>query len=345
MKPWHPLQARLHRQLKTRALLPRQSSILIAVSGGQDSLCLAQLLMGLQPHWGWRLAIVHGDHSWRPDSAANAAHVVGLAQQWQLPVWVETAKVPPASEAAARRWRYQTFEALAQQHGYSTIVTGHTASDRAETTLYNLIRGSGLDGLQSLTWTRSLSPTAPHLTLVRPLLAFTRQETGCFCQEQGLPIWTDSSNEDLGFRRNRLRRELLPYIRQHFNPQAERALAQTAEIVTAEVAYLDAETDGWYERAVTPHTQPSAWEMSQSVLHQAPLALRRRLCRRLLQAALNQSPSFDQVEKLSALANSPNGSQTDPFPGGAIAIVRQGSIWLVPSEDDARKLYKTKQLR
>lgn len=328
MKPWHPLQARLHRQLKTQALLPRQSSVLIAVSGGQDSLCLTQLLIGLQPYWGWQLAIAHCNHGWRSDSAANAAHVISLAQQWQLPVWVETAPPLPRSEAAARQWRYQTFETLAQQHDYNIIVTGHTASDRAETTLYNLIRGSGLDGLQSLAWTRSLSPKAPHLTLVRPLLAFTRQETGCFCQDWGLPIWSDSSNADLSFRRNRLRQVLLPYICQHFNPQAERALAQTAEIFTAEVAYLETETDCWYQRAVTEHAQPTAWEISRPVLQQAPLALRRRLCRRLLQTALTHQPSFNQVEKLSALADGPNGSQTDPFPGGAIAIVREGSIWL-----------------
>lgn len=97
----------------------------------------------------------------------------------------ETADIIPATEAAAREWRYQVLTEIAQSNNYDYIVTGHTKSDRAETLLYNLIRGSGSDGLQALTWQRPLDSISTNsIILVRPLLDITREQTGHFCQEK-----------------------------------------------------------------------------------------------------------------------------------------------------------------
>ncbi|MEO1400724.1 MAG: tRNA lysidine(34) synthetase TilS [Cyanobacteria bacterium J06635_1] len=329
MTSWSQTHARLHTQLRASDfLLPDGCSILIAVSGGQDSLCLVKLLIDLQSKWGWRLAIVHCDHRWRRDSAANADHIRDLAAQWRLPCFIETASTPPVSEAAARQWRYQIFETVAQQHGFTYVTTGHTATDRAETLLYNLLRGSGLDGLQALAWQRSLSPTADVL-VTRPLLGFTRQETGKFCQEMGLPVWEDSTNDDLTYRRNRIRQELMPYLRSHFNPQVERTLAQTAELLTAEVAYLEAQTDQLYADLV--QRDGATWRIERSRFRQVSLALQRRLARRVLFEVMPEAPQFEHVEKLVKLAEMPNRSQTDPFPGGMIARVEGGALVVVGS--------------
>ncbi|MEO0457575.1 MAG: tRNA lysidine(34) synthetase TilS [Cyanobacteria bacterium P01_A01_bin.114] len=333
MKTWSHTHARLHTHLRASDfLLPHSCSILIAVSGGQDSLCLARLLIDLQPKWGWQLALVHCNHGWRDDAAANAEHVQGLAQQWQLPCFIETAATPPTSEASARRWRYQVFEALARQHGFTHVATGHTATDRAETVLYNLLRGSGLEGLQSLPWQRLLSPSGANIRanagadilVTRPLLNLTRQDTKAFCEAMNLPIWEDSTNQDLTYRRNRIRQELMPYLRSHFNPQVERTLAHTAELLTAEVDYLEAETDRLYANLV--QHDGKNWRIDQTEFRQTPLALRRRLARRVLLAALPESPQFEHVEKLVKLAEGPNRSQTDPFPGGVIAKVMEGVV-------------------
>ncbi|HEY9860174.1 MAG TPA: ATP-binding protein, partial [Candidatus Obscuribacterales bacterium] len=88
---WTPLHAKVHQTLRSRQLLPRQQRLLIAVSGGQDSLCLARLLLDLQPKWNWQIAIAHCDHRWRADSEANAAHVQQLAQTWQVEFYQRTA--------------------------------------------------------------------------------------------------------------------------------------------------------------------------------------------------------------------------------------------------------------
>lgn len=335
---WSLAHAKLQTLLNKRILLPKNSPVLMAVSGGQDSLCLARLLIDLQPRWQWSLRLVHCDHRWRLDSADNAAYVCRLAEQWHIPIWIEAAKVSLNNEAEAREWRYETFAKVARSHNCSYVVTGHTASDRAETTLYNLIRGSGIDGMSSLPWQRSIDAHQPMVTLVRPLLSFSRQETGDFCQQQKISVWEDSSNLDLKFRRNRVRQELLPYLREHFNPQVERSLSQTAEIAAADIAYLQAQSAKLYAQAITeipsasdsssPAKRHRIWEIDAPQLSLAPLALQRRVIRQLLHRSLPQPPNFEQIEALVNLLQAPNGSRTSTYPGELIAQVRKPVILL-----------------
>lgn len=338
---WTPLHARLHRTLRSRHLLERKQRILVAVSGGQDSLCLIKLLLDLRSKWDWQLGIAHCDHRWRSDSQANANHVQQLAKTWETPFYCQTAEQSLPSEAAARHWRYQALSAIAQANGYTCIVTGHTASDRAETLLYNLIRGSGSDGLQALTWKRALDS---QLLLVRPLLEVTRAETAKFCQFMQLQVWEDATNQDLNYARNRIRQELIPYLHR-FNPQVESTLAQTAELLQAEVEYLEQATTELLQQATPNHSafkiqhsklttghSPLATNrfplLDRCVLQTAPLALQRRVIRQILQQLLPYSPSFVHIEKLVALITAANGTQTDPFPGGAIAYVDKDWICL-----------------
>lgn len=318
---WTTLHAQVHRLLRQRHLLPKRQRLLVAVSGGQDSLCLIRLLLDLQPKWEWDLSIAHCNHCWRDDAAANADYVQQLARSWQVPYFCMTADEPVSSEATARDWRYRVLTELAIEQKCAAVVTGHTGSDRAETLLYNLMRGSGADGLQALTWQREL---APSLQLVRPLLEATRAETAQFCHQSHLKIWEDSTNQDWHHARNRIRQELLPYLR-HFNPQVEQALMQTAELLQAEVAFLESTADRLWQQAIDPDVPH---KIDRLLLRSAPLALQRRVMRRWITQTLQTSPNFDQIEKLTALIDAPNRSQTDPFPGGTIAQVKASWICL-----------------
>lgn len=331
---WTPFHAQLHQTLLDRKLLPKNQPLLVAVSGGQDSLCLIKLLIDLQPKWNWQLAIIHCDHRWRSDSEANANYVENLAKTWKIPFYRQIADKISKSEAAARQWRYQVLTEVALAHHYSYLVTGHTASDRAETLLYNLMRGTGADGLSTLTWQRpfrAIDAPTPHsqfpITLVRPLLSVTRTQTYQFCQEQNLEIWEDSTNQDLHYARNRIRSELMPLLR-HFNPQAELAIARTSELLRADVEYLEQMARECLERAIAPldsqevtENPPLPWRLNRHLLRETPLALQRRVMRQFLQQILPVTPSFEQVEKMTALINAPNRTQTAPFPGRAIAQV------------------------
>ncbi|MGB3495789.1 MAG: tRNA lysidine(34) synthetase TilS [Elainellaceae cyanobacterium] len=343
--PWSPVHDHLHQTIRKQQLLEPGQRLLIAVSGGQDSLCLAQLLVDLQPKWAWALAIAHCDHRWHADSTTAVQHVQRQAEIWRLPFWLKTAPDAVAHdqrEATARSWRYQALTELAETQGYGCVVTGHTASDRAETLLHNLLRGSGLDGLQALSWRRSLTP---DIQLVRPLLAMTRAETGEFCQRVSLPVWHDPSNQNLHYTRNRIRHEVLPLLRDRFNPNVESTLAQTAELMRADVDYLETEAEkicrevvlsgaGDGENHATLH-----WDSSQEkhlgeivrlerhLLQNVPLALQRRVIRRCLLQLLPEAPRYRHIEKLVGLIDAPNKSQTDPLPGGAIACAE--GRWIV----------------
>ncbi len=341
---WTPLHSKIHQTLRQRQLLSANDRILIAVSGGQDSLCLAKLLLDLRRKWHWQLAIAHCDHRWRPDSTANAEYVAQLAHSWDLPFHLATAEnLADRSEASARQWRYQVLEAIALKHNYSSILLGHTQSDRAETFLFNLLRGTGADGLQALTWQRKLSD---RIQLVRPLLEVTRSQTEEFCQKAEIFIWEDATNQDVKYARNRIRKELIPYLRTHFNPQVEQQIAQTAELLRAEVEYLEIIARDLLEQCIPQNLPKVLCDRENKMVNRrkmvrAPLAIQRRAMRQWLQKVLPADPNFEQIEKLIQLIGAPNCSQTDPFPGGAIARVEGDWIVLDQSTSKKRQFFTT----
>ena len=314
---WTPIHTRLHQTLRKRSLLPAKSNILIAVSGGQDSLCLGKLLLDLRSKWHWNLAIAHCDHQWSTD-AGIADRVEDVANRWQLPFYLKIADVLEETEVAARKWRYQALIEIARAEKFNYIVTGHTKSDRAETLLYNLIRGAGADGLAALSWKRSLSP---EITLVRPILNVYRHETLQFCQQFDLPIWFDVVNQNNKYARNRIRNDLIPYLQDNFNPQVESSLAQTAELLRADVEYLETIAQELLQRVQVDR------KLNRLGLRTACLAIQRRAIRQFLPLVMSRQPNFEQIEAVVNLITAPNKSRTSTLPGGAIAEV--AGEWIV----------------
>ena len=250
---WSPYHLRLHQLLRRRPeLLPQGASLLVALSGGQDSMALTGLLLDLRRLHHWSLQLWHGDHRWRPESSQQAREIAawagGQGLELQLASWEwqatdlqstdqqstdqqSTNQQQPPSEASARAWRYAGLVECAQQRGCGHVVTGHTASDRAETLLLNLARGSDRRGLASLQEQR---PLAEGLQLVRPLLIFSREETARICQMLQLPIWLDSSNAELRYSRNRVRSAVLPVL-EELHPGATRRIGGTAARMAADL--------------------------------------------------------------------------------------------------------------
>jgi len=334
-RAWGLIHARVHTVLRQQQLLPKQSKILIAVSGGQDSQCLFRLMLDLQRLWAWELGVVHCNHGWREDATLNAEFIQAQAHNLNIPCYILTTSTVLTSENQARAWRYHVFAELADTHDYTHIVTGHTATDQAETLLLHLLRGAGLQGLGAMAWSRSLDPEHPDICLVRPLLNLTRAETAQFCQEYEIPIWPDTTNENLDLRRNRLRLEIMPRLRQYFNPQADQALAQTAFLVQADHAYLEEVAHLSAEIVVNYELQA----LEQTALGQLHPALQRRIIRNFIFRVFQINPSLTQVADIMALTRAPKNSKSAPLAQNIVAWVEPPWIRfhvLEPSSQDTQ---------
>jgi tRNA(Ile)-lysidine synthase len=323
MTSLHPLHRRLLQEVRVRKLWSRGDSLLIGVSGGQDSLCLLKLLADLCPEKQWKLHVLHLDHAWRETSVADSEVVRQFCETLKVPCTVIRALVAPTSEAEARTWRYEKLQQVAQSLHIPIVLTAHTASDRAETLLFNLTRGSAMDGLGSLPWVRNLGS---NLQLIRPLLSTTRPETQEFCRAHSLPVCLDPTNEDLNYQRNRIRLELLPYLTKHFNPQIEQSLSRTVEILSEERRYLEAQTQKIYEAV---YRAPN--RLHRLKLREEPLALQRRVILKFLGDCLYSSrgghPYFDDIETVRQLLHAPNQRRTRPLIQGISLWVQED--WVV----------------
>ncbi len=241
---WSAWHHRFHQHLLDQpALLPRGGLLLLAVSGGQDSMALLQLLLDLRHLHQWDLMLWHGDHRWHDGSEQIANELQTWCTQHGLALVISQAKANEAStEDAARHWRYQNLLSYCNQLGCDAV-TAHTASDRAETMLFNLSRGSDLAGLSSLPSQRALSTNQPNSPqLRRPLLLFTRNETAAICRDLKLPIWLDPSNASQAGARNRIRHSVLPVL-EELHPGCSLRMAATAERLSHQTASRTELTD------------------------------------------------------------------------------------------------------
>jgi len=222
-KSWSKWHTRLHKRLKqNQSLLPPNSTLLLAISGGQDSMALLKLINDLKRLHKWKIEIWHGDHQWHSQSKKTEEELKLWCLNKQISFHSNKARKEEVNnEEKARDWRYKNLiikaKLLSSNNIYfpcKRILTGHTATDRAETIIMNLARGTDLIGLSTLKEKRTLEN---NLELARPLLIFNRNETLEICKEFDLPIWVDPSNENINFTRNKIRKEILPILNSIYN--------------------------------------------------------------------------------------------------------------------------------
>jgi len=217
-RSWSKWHMRLHKRLKqNKSLLPSNSTLLLAISGGQDSMALIKLINDLKRLYKWQIEVWHGDHQWHSKSEKIEKELRLWCLKQQISFHSNKAnKKEVANEEKARDWRYSNLIMKAKlltskniHFPCTRILTGHTATDRAETIIMNLARGSDLIGLSTLKEQRTLEN---NIDLARPLLVFNRNETLEICKEFDLPIWIDPSNENINLTRNKIRKEILPIL-------------------------------------------------------------------------------------------------------------------------------------
>ena len=212
---WHHI---IHKQLLNNPeFIPQGSTLLISVSGGQDSMALMTLMDQIKKHHNWDIYAWHGDHQWHSNSKDYAVKLRNYCTQKKIKFYTNSAnEVDVSTEKKARIWRYkkliETAEEIVLNNNRNTniyILTGHTSTDNVETFILNLARGTNLNGLKGIPKKRYLED---KFFLVRPIMLFSREDTALICKDLKIPYWEDPSNENIKIKRNLIRLNVIPNL-------------------------------------------------------------------------------------------------------------------------------------
>lgn len=330
------VESRFARIVRDEGLLTGDQPVVLAVSGGVDSMVLLYLCQRLTQAESRlpALHIAHLNHQLRrQDSDLDAEFVQQQARQLRLPCTVEVKDVAERARAesvsielAARQCRYEFFERLCLRLGARVVVLAHQADDHVETVLQRMIRGTGIRGLGGIRRIRPICDGS-DIRLYRPLLDFRRAEIERYAADQQVPFRNDRTNENDTYTRNRIRRELLPLLRSRFNPQVDEAVLRLAEQARSLEAYLSETGSRMLESIVIEHND------RQLVLHSPSLARKPRVIQtQLLREAILRigvgegEITFGHLSSLIELASSDEGTKELHLPGGLRVLRRYSRL-------------------
>jgi tRNA(Ile)-lysidine synthase len=296
-----------------RGLLKGGETVVVAVSGGPDSMAMLHALARLAPDMRLTLHVAHFDHRLRDGSSADAAYVARAAAALDLEATVRAASsndpVPGLSpEEVARERRYAFLEEVADAAGATAIATGHTLDDQAETVLMRAIAGSGVRGLGGIPAVRG--------RIIRPLIDARRADARAFCKALRLRPRRDPTNDDPAFLRNAVRRDLVPIILERFNVRGVEALARLSDLARDDDALLDELAS----TAVAVEHEPGATGVEVAALLALHPALQRRVVR--LMARLDA----EHTERVLELARTGRTGQAIDLPSPLNARLEYGSL-------------------
>jgi tRNA(Ile)-lysidine synthase len=319
------IQEKFKKVIRKSQLISLGDRVLVAVSGGADSVALLHVLYNLQDELDLHLEVAHLEHGIRGEEAKEDARFVrGLAERLNLPVHIKEVSVPRLRSQAgrgnleelARLERLRFFAEVARRRNLNKIATAHTQDDQAETVLMRLLRGSGRKGLGGIAPGQPVNVAGAEssngVTIIRPLLGATKEELLDFLKLNGLAYRLDRSNEDTVFLRNWIRFELMPRLKERFDVGVPSRLAQTAEVLRAEEILLNALALKELEELRTKSGLRRGGLLCQ------PRAMQRRMLRLWIEQARGdlRSLDFDHVEALLGLiADGPPQSRLS-IPGG-----------------------------
>lgn len=285
------------RTVRQQDLFLRGQHLLVAVSGGPDSIALLSLLDRLRSSWRLSLTAVHFNYGLRGlESDGDESFVQACCAERGVALIVQRPRLHKSRknsslQAVAREVRYAAMAQLADELGADRIVLGHTANDQAETILMWMLRGAGLSGLAGMPYRR-------EARIIRPLLASTREDILAYLSDERLSYRQDSSNASTRYCRNRIRHELVPAI-SRVAPSAVHILQRQADLLREDERCLEKVTQEWFKRLVATNTAGTL-DLDRKGFAAAPAAIQRRLLRMLLRAYDKQSRAsgFQVIESV-----------------------------------------------
>ena len=330
------LEQRVINFIQQHNLFSTSDKLVVAVSGGADSVCLLHILMQRRAELDIELHIAHLNHLLRGiESEADAEYVSQLAEHLDVSATLGKREVRRykaehrlSVEEAAREVRYQFFAEVAKSVCADRIAIGHTADDQAETILLHLLRGTGsygLQGMQPLTKWESLYDNP--LIVVRPLLEVNRKEIETYCQEHSLAPRQDSSNLSSSHLRNRIRQELIPLL-QSYNPRINEALLRMADSLAVDYSFFEQQVSQTWDKVMI--AEEDALVLNTKEITQLHPALQRYLLREVVRRLLGSLKDIEwkHIEKMRTALNLPRGKQV-ALPRGLTFYVEQGKCRIV----------------
>jgi tRNA(Ile)-lysidine synthase len=321
---------RVRRTVRAHDLARPDTRVLVALSGGSDSVALAFLLGELAQRGELRVAgVVHLNHRLRPSADDEEAFCARLAGRFGWPFHAHREDVAARArtgrrslEDAARAARYEVFERARLQLEADAIALGHTRDDQAETFLLRLLRGAGSRGLAGMHPRRGV--------IVRPLLDCRRGDLRSFLEKRGEPFVHDESNDDVSIPRNRVRAELLPLLERRFNPSIVDVLADEASLAREEWDWIQQAARS-ASAGVVSRPSPGTWALDVAALQRLPAALARATVRDALVEAAGERPvSFRHVEEALRLVD-PHLALRGAANGPGVRMERRGDALVLIS--------------
>jgi tRNA(Ile)-lysidine synthase len=286
---------RIFNNIKKYNLFSKDAKIIVGVSGGQDSLCLLHTLLNAPKEYNLDITVVHCDHAWATDEGISD-HVVNICKELDVKCIVKVAEGLKETEVAARKWRYSALLEVCKELNCDYVLTGHTLSDQAETVLYNLSRGAGTKGLSGMPWQRILKD---EVSLVRPMLSISRDETAKYCFRNELDVWHDVLNDSDDYTRCRIRRNIMPRLKAEVNQAVEANISNTAAIISDEEDYMHSEAVAVYNRCVVGRALFNIKEFQS-----AHIAIKRRVVKLYLESFCKKSPKYEHISMILDLYHS-----------------------------------------
>ena len=314
---------RVRETIERHRMFESGERVLVAVSGGVDSVVLLHVLRALSDELGIALTVAHLDHGWRGEaSAADARFVETLAEEWEIPVLCEqvdehavAAHGALGREGAARAVRRSFLAEASSSIDAARIALGHTADDRAETVLFNLVRGTGPAGAAGI------DPVAG--SIVRPLIDLTRADVEAYAREHSLTWREDATNDDVSFARNRIRHRVVPELSE-INPRAIEAINRAADL-SSDAAHAEGHLASLLWPDVAVCEEPGDVRLSRSALVDLPEPIRRTMLREAFRRARGNlvGIEYDHVEAVSDLLDGSGGHADAHLPGLFVRVDRK----------------------
>lgn len=278
-----PMREQLFARLRATIGKPGKKYI-VGVSGGSDSMALLQLLY----EGGWKITAVHINHHLRGKEAdRDAKFVADTCEKLGIPVLIKNIALgQKGKEAEGRKKRYEIFAALLKKTGAAGVITAHHADDQAETLLLNLLRGTSLQGMKGMQPVTKLNTKKGMCTIFRPLLSTSKKELLMYCEKAKIDFREDYTNKDISFTRNFLRHEILPRLTEK-NPQMVRHFAQTQQVITETVSYIEKEA-----------TKKLRKPLNERSFKKLPAILQKMILAKLLKKNLSSGRITEQLRKI-----------------------------------------------